>query len=192
MTKGPNDNDGPPDLVLTASRYQFYQLLVFPAAIVGAVALLHDIRTDKLWLGTWLFVGGMSLAALFGVASMLSPTRLLIDRQGVAFRLLFLARRYRWQDIEAVGIARSKAFDGWDQPAARAVMGSGHRAAQQPRVGIILKPDASGEKNLATRAYKRGFTGYDVHIPGLFELSLGRIVEEMQIRLDLSRAPASA
>lgn len=58
-------------------------------------------------------------------------------------------------------------------------------------IGITLTPAASPVKDPATRAYRLGFTGYELGLADVFELPVEEVVSELQRRLKHARAAAT-
>lgn len=183
---------------LSLVAYRFgYRTGIAAFLVGGCVTLLarHLRRSDEIGIWTWAWLVPFLVAAAALILWDLFPVRLVANTRGLTWRSLGYNRTIPWSDIEAIGIARSTAMDGWDHPTVRRFTGAGeraHRNATLPMIGVRLKPEASGLKDPASRAYQLGFTGYELHFSDEFDMSLTLIVDDLQARLARSRETSAA
>lgn len=149
-----------------------------------SAALSYGDLTEASLLTT-LWIGVTGLGGLVAFVCGVLPVELTADDYGISWRQWFTVRSYRWAEIEEIGIGRSKAFDGWDQPAARVLIGPA--PPSQLYLGVNL---VSAEREAASVSYQRGFTGFDVNLTPPVKASLQQIVAELQARLETARANA--
>ena len=152
-------------------------------AVVGVSALF------AYGLGDGWSVWDMSFFGLMGLVSTaysLAPLTLIADEVGVHYRALGYRRSYPWSEIESVGVGRDRNFDGWDAPAAKAVMGAAPKVP--PTIGLNLKV---GARDAGKAAYRRGFNGYEVSFPDVFEKGSHWITTALQERLEQARRDAA-
>jgi hypothetical protein len=162
-------------------------------AFAGAAALAISTCSAALSYGdllrgsllTTMWIGVTGLGGLSAFICGVMPIELTADDHGISWRQWFTVRSYSWAEIEEIGIGRSKAFDGWDQPAARAVIGPA--PPSHLYLGVNLVP---AKREAASVSYQRGFTGFDVNLTPPFKASLKQIVAELQARLETARANA--
>ncbi len=153
-------------------------ILVVPA--INALLAYGGGGEWNVWdMGFFAFLGLIGVVAtVYGFA----PAVLIADQQGIHYRTLGYRRSYPWDEIESIGVSRDRAFDGWDAPAARAVVG--HVSRPPATIGLNLK---IGDRNAAKVAYARGVNGYEFGFPDTFEKSTHQIARELQGRLEQSR-----
>jgi hypothetical protein len=136
-------------------------------------------------VGEKVYFGFVALIGIVGLYGMV-PSTLVADQVGIHYRAPGYRRSYRWSEIEAVGVGHSRAFDGWDAPAARLMMG--RQLKVPPTVGLNLK---GGVLDPGRTAYQRGFTGYDVNLPDVFAQGPNWVAKELRARLEDARRNAS-
>ncbi|NBW06791.1 MAG: hypothetical protein EBR82_02060 [Caulobacteraceae bacterium] len=155
-------------------------------AFVGISALFAYGLGDgwNVWdMGFFGFMGLLGLATtIYGLA----PLTLIADETGVHYRAWGYRRSYPWSEIESVGVGRNRNFDGWDAPAARAIMGPAPKIP--PTIGLNLKV---GTRDAGKAAYRRGFNGYEVSFPDAFDKGPRWIVTALQERLEQARRDAA-
>jgi len=187
----PDAIEAPEKLVLEAPVANRLGHACVPALLLLTFTFLRIWLGGQLGLWSWIGVG---LLAAFTAATLVLavlPMRLLADAHGLTFVKRGRARKMAWRDIEAIGVGRSGAFDGFDSAAMRILapgsMASTAKLARVRYVGVNMKPDASPYKDAGTRAYRRGLVGYEIFITNLFGLSTDQIVADLQDRLEASR-----
>lgn len=174
------------DLVLTASRRYLLLLLVAPPLAVVWGVVSGATSEGSAGLAVWILAACLTLLAAAGATLALLPYRLVADQTGLSWTALGRTRMIPWRDIEMIGVARSRAFDGHDRPvvdfltppASRAL----RRTLSRPMIGINYQPGASPEKNAATRAYRAGLTGFEENLPNVYGLPIEDLVAELAER----------
>lgn len=179
--------DAPSRLILQASRTKLFLLLVLPPVAAAAGMIWADMARDR---GFWVFLiaGPLLAMGLFGAVSALYPIRLIADASGLTYTSLWFRRAIPWADVEAIGVARDRAYDGWDGPSVRLLYDRPPSARARPMIGISYKPGRSPEKDAGKRAYYGGFTGYDLNLPSNFHPSVGEIVAALNARREAALA----
>jgi len=173
------------DLVLKASRTHLLLLLVAPPLAVVWGVVSKATSGGSAGLAVWILAACLTLLAAAGATLALLPYRLVADRKGLSWTALGRTRMIPWRDIEAIGVARSRAFDGHDRPVVNFLTWTSparHRARNRPMIGVNYRPGASPQKNAATRAYRTGLTGFEVNLPNVYGVLIEDLVAELSER----------
>jgi hypothetical protein len=181
-------------LVLRATRRD----MAFRAApVVGGLLLaifLGVVGWSQAGIGDRIWYGFCVALALAFLPSILRPPTLVADRGGIRWSSGWRRRTYPWADIEEIGVARWRDADVLNTPVWRRTF-RGRPVHKTPLVGLNLIPER-GSPDAATRAYRRGYIGYDVGFPNPSSRLTEEVVDELRVRLERARAavrpPASS
>lgn len=173
-------------LLLEARRTGLIRTLVVVPASAATLWLALDVwRRGEVEIATAILATAMYGLALWGLLFALKPYRLVADGEGIHWSYGIKRQLYRWSEIEEIGIARRKGTEGWDSPVARVLTGGGTRDLarfRKPLIGLNLIAERSPYKEAGERAYRRGFTGFDVNVPNEFDAQIETVVDELRVR----------
>jgi len=181
------DDGGQADLPVLQLRSRLRPIAGLSVALT-AVALVivigHFVRQTPLGLADGIFVGLLVAAATLTLVWSLFPVTLRADAFGIHWRQFGYRKTFLWNEIEAIGIGRDTAFDGYDRPAVRILVPHSTKLRRTPCIGINLKV---ADRNAATVSYRRSVTGYELNFPHVFDAGLTALVTDLQTRLDAAR-----
>ena len=150
---------------------------------LAAAWLLSDVVHGSPSIWTMIFSGIMGAVGVVGLLFVFTPVELVADRQGLSWRQFAYKRTIPWAQVEEIGVAIVKGFEGYDNRTVRLLTNS-VPPPRSPKIGVNLK---MGDRNSSTVGYKRGFTGYELNWTNVFTASTSEIVSDLDARLKQSR-----
>jgi hypothetical protein len=171
---------------LRARRSSQIGILVVPPMGTAAASLwVETWFVGHISLGTTLFAGVMLVIAAVGLIYAMRPPTLVADAEGIRWSRGARQRIYRWSDIEEIGVARQKGLEGWDARLPRVLTGTSSgeiRRWRAPQIGLNLVATQSPYSDPGTRAFHKGFTGYEVNLANDFDAPIEAIVDQLRSR----------
>jgi hypothetical protein len=171
-------------IVLKGQRAVLARNLILPPLGFALLWLLVDyLHYGRIPVATWSAAGAMLALAAVGVTVAVLPDRLAIDDDGISWSHWGKTRFFHWAEITDLGVAHLRGTEGWNTPVVRSLTGGfSQRSCNPPMIGLNVTPAQSKFKDEATRAYRAGFTGYEVNIPNSFGQPVEDITQELRVR----------
>ena len=165
---------------LRVSPWQLLARYALPVLGAGAAPLIVDVlRYGHVSISS-LVLAGVILPVGLGAATVLCRPRVLkADDHGILWRCNGKSTVVRWDEITDIGVARNVVYQ--NRTMTSLIYGNRLASAmRRPMIGLAVKPDHFPPGGEGTRAYLRGFTGYDVNIPNDFEMATVTLVERLR------------
>ena len=107
MTSGYDPRAAPTVLTQDRGKLAMLNLIGVGIGVLGVWLL----QSERGWIAGILSVGLSGFGLVVGIAGIIRPARLTIERSGITFSSMFRTRRWAWEELEDIQLSREYSSD---------------------------------------------------------------------------------